>query len=778
MRTDVVPEALLNTAVVRRAVRARSVRTLSLTRSRALSAARQLRVASPHGHGRDAASIILLGLLAAVIAVDLGDKLFASPAATLIEIAEVALVVLVFLRFTTLARREARSALDSAALVANASDALAVIGEDGIIRLANPAAQRLIGVPLGLSMGRPIMDFLELLHPDERADNAARLHAVLGSPGTSSASELRVRQTDGTYRWLYVTATNRVADPAVSGVVMTFRDINDERQSAHRLTRLATAIEQTSEAVVVAGVDANIEYVNPAFVRITGYAAEEVIGRNPRLLASGRQSAAFYRAMWDALTNGRPWTAEFVNKRKDGTEYLASSVISPIRDEGGTISGYVAVSRDVSSERRQEELAKQLARERTLIAETIREMDTRGSPELIAQGVCSQVASLTDFTLTALFIFETDGQAAPYGLVMANGEAISPERIPVGRARYLFDRCSRGPWIEGWRSRRGHPHNEIFRRLGVKATAYAPVRDGQDVIGCLLVNSSHEHAEQVLSGALPALVEFADISGTLLGAKVVERTQVSAARLRLHTIVDQGLFHPLFQPIVDVEINRVVGYEALTRFDDGVAPDVRFSEAAALGMAHEVEIGAIRRILADAKDLSEDVWLSINISPEVLSNDAELATLVAASNRRLIIEVTEHKAIDNYAAIRDAVHRLGPSVRLAIDDAGAGFASMRHIVELRPAFVKLDRAVIAGIDHDEARRALAVGMRQFARTAGFWIIAEGIETEAEMATLRHLDIHFMQGYLLGRPAPAHWKADPDVPYVAGAHAYTEKSTDA
>jgi EAL domain-containing protein (putative c-di-GMP-specific phosphodiesterase class I) len=118
-----------------------------------------------------------------------------------------------------------------------------------------------------------------------------------------------------------------------------------------------------------------------------------------------------------------------------------------------------------------------------------------------------------------------------------------------------------------------------------------------------------------------------------------------------------------------------------------------------------------------------------------------------------VVEVTEHSEITDYPAFRRAVQELGPRVRLAVDDAGAGFASLRHIIELRPSFVKLDRQVIAGIDGDEARQAMVAGLSHFAHNTGCWLIAEGVETAAELNTLRQLEVRYVQGYLLGPPAP-------------------------
>ena len=115
--------------------------------------------------------------------------------------------------------------------------------------------------------------------------------------------------------------------------------------------------------------------------------------------------------------------------------------------------------------------------------------------------------------------------------------------------------------------------------------------------------------------------------------------------------------------------------------------------------------------------------------------------------------MTEHAEIADYKAFRAAFGDLGPRKALAVDDAGAGFASLRHILELRPAYVKLDRWLIAGLDSDEARQAMIVGLRHFARSTGCLLIAEGVETAGELSVLRKLEVDLAQGYVLGRPAP-------------------------
>jgi EAL domain-containing protein (putative c-di-GMP-specific phosphodiesterase class I) len=147
------------------------------------------------------------------------------------------------------------------------------------------------------------------------------------------------------------------------------------------------------------------------------------------------------------------------------------------------------------------------------------------------------------------------------------------------------------------------------------------------------------------------------------------------------------------------------------------------------------------------------VALSVNLSADVLQREPSLPKIVATAGRPLIIEITEHERIDDYEAVQAAMVGLGSNVRLAVDDAGSGYASLRHILALQPAFVKLDIEWVRGIDRDPVRRALVSGLAFFARETGSELIAEGIETAEEAQAIRDLGIGLGQGYLLGRPAP-------------------------
>ena len=395
----------------------------------------------------------------------------------------------------------------------------------------------------------------------------------------------------------------------------------------------------------------------------------------------------------------------------------------------------------------------QLAQQRALVSETIRDLRPGDTPEATAQAICRRVVNFTGVAAAGLFLFEINGHAWPIGLVVA-GQSDSPlRRLPFQRSRHLRERAAEGPWIEPWVVRPWHPYNQLLNGLGIRAVAYAPVRHDQRLIGLLLICAEGSVEGVALAEVLPGLVEFADLAGALIGRDVAERTEVGRGRDHISGIISHRAFHPVFQPIVDLKRNAIVGYEALTRFTEGADPEVVFADAAAVGLGHELETATLQAALAAAESLPQSAWLNLNMSPELISAGEPLRTLLHARRQRLVLEVTEHTAIADYPAFRAAMAKLGPKVELAVDDAGAGFASLRHILELRPAFVKLDRSLVTGLESDYARQAMIVGLRHFAHETGCRLIAEGIETDRELAILRDLDIQLGQGYLLGRPLP-------------------------
>lgn len=210
----------------------------------------------------------------------------------------------------------------------------------------------------------------------------------------------------------------------------------------------------------------------------------------------------------------------------------------------------------------------------------------------------------------------------------------------------------------------------------------------------------------------------------------------------------------VFQSIVDIDSRQPLGFEALARFAARPqrGPDVWFAEAAAAGLGVDAEMAAVGLALDELARVPDGAYLAVNVSPDTAVSGRLEAALAAVPAERIVLEITEHDVIETYGGLQTALRGLRRrGVRIAVDDAGAGYASFRHILRLQPDLIKLDVTLIRRIDRDQPRRALAAALIGFARDTCAAIVAEGVETAAELRTLRLLGVTAAQGYHLGRP---------------------------
>ena len=225
---------------------------------------------------------------------------------------------------------------------------------------------------------------------------------------------------------------------------------------------------------------------------------------------------------------------------------------------------------------------------------------------------------------------------------------------------------------------------------------------------------------------------------------------------RIRRVIDGDGLAMHFQPIVELSTGAAVGSEALARFSDEPTrpPNEWFREAREVGLGVELELTAIRMALAEVGNTPGGTYISVNASHRVASHEGLLDLLDEAPVERLVVEITEHEPVEDYDALTSALQQLRRrGVRIAIDDAGAGFSSLRHTLRLAPDIVKLDISITRDVDSDRGRRALASALISFADEMEMAIVAEGVETPAERETLLELGVPFGQGYLFARPAP-------------------------
>ena len=243
-----------------------------------------------------------------------------------------------------------------------------------------------------------------------------------------------------------------------------------------------------------------------------------------------------------------------------------------------------------------------------------------------------------------------------------------------------------------------------------------------------------------------------------LDADDAREASLAVVRARVDAVLAQRRLRTVWQPIFSLDTGVIAGVEALTRFDGPAAPPDRwFADAFSVGRGVELEVLAVEEALTSAGRLPPGVHLSFNVSPDTVAS-GRLPALVAGCGippERLVIELTEHVSIDNYDAVAAEMAKVRRSgVRLAVDDAGAGFASFRHILRLRPDIIKLDQSITRGITADPAQRALATALVLFAMELGdMSITAEGVESEDDLRTVMSLGVDGAQGYHMAVPTP-------------------------
>jgi EAL domain-containing protein (putative c-di-GMP-specific phosphodiesterase class I)/CheY-like chemotaxis protein len=230
-----------------------------------------------------------------------------------------------------------------------------------------------------------------------------------------------------------------------------------------------------------------------------------------------------------------------------------------------------------------------------------------------------------------------------------------------------------------------------------------------------------------------------------------QRHRASRVRLAIEDPATIGIAH---QPIVHLGTRAVVGFEALARFrlEPVTTPDAWFADAAAAGLRPELEVAGLLRAIATVGEIPADTFLSVNISPDCLTTSRVLDVLQDVPLHRLVLELTEHARVDDYDRLSVVIEDLRDAgARIAIDDAGAGFASLRHVLRVSPDVLKVDGGLIAAIETTRGARALTRALVSFAREMEQIVIAEGVERAATVENLCALGVDYAQGYHFGRP---------------------------
>lgn len=290
--------------------------------------------------------------------------------------------------------------------------------------------------------------------------------------------------------------------------------------------------------------------------------------------------------------------------------------------------------------------------------------------------------------------------------------------------------------------------------LDIRAHVGVPIVLDDGAVYGAVCTYSHRPRPDLDERAATVLGLVADTIARAL-AHEVEASRAHASALdRIDTLLSGDLLEMAYQPVVDLASRKVVAVEALARFPSGMGgtPSDWFSEAVTVGAGRALELACLAQVRAQLHLLPADLGIHLNLSAAVLLHRGTPAALADLPLDRFVLELTEHQVVEDYQALNDALDPLrAAGVRLAIDDAGAGFASFRHALLLKPDFLKLDISLVRGIDGDPAQRSLCQALTGFAHATGARVVAEGVETEEEAGALHKLGADLAQGYLFAAP---------------------------
>ena len=296
----------------------------------------------------------------------------------------------------------------------------------------------------------------------------------------------------------------------------------------------------------------------------------------------------------------------------------------------------------------------------------------------------------------------------------------------------------------------------ITQALPVGSHLNVPLRLSDGTVYGSFCCLSHVPDRTLTQRDLLTMRAFADLAAGQIERQLGEDQEQQQQVVRITQVIEQDRIAMVYQPIHRLRDGRPVGVEALARFPDQAArtPDKWFAEAARIGLGTELELLAVRQAIRGLPFIPAELYVALNVSPSTALSP-ELEKIVAAAPAgRLVVEVTEHSKVADREMLAAALARLRRHAKVAIDDVGAGYSGLRRILDLRPDILKLDMSLTRDVDSDPARSALARALVTFADGIGCRIVAEGIETEAEMRALRSLGVGYGQGWHFSRPMPS------------------------
>ncbi|OIQ98399.1 cyclic di-GMP phosphodiesterase Gmr [mine drainage metagenome] len=589
---------------------------------------------------------------------------------------------------------------------------------------------------------------------------------------------LAVRADDGTFLGLlsfsdilsilqyeYAVQINAALRERDEALVRSRRDLNLARQ----------VIEASLDGVMIVNEDGLVDYVNPAFTRLTGYAATEILGRNPRLLQSGLHDAGFYDGMWQALRERGYWMGEVWNRRKDGEIYAEWLTINTIRDHNGRITKYSGTFSDITEKKNDEERVRSLAYSDSLTQLPNRRLFSDRLEQGIAAAHRNGGQMAVMFLDLDLFKRINDSLGHDVG-----------DMVLVCVAQRLQDCLREGDTV----ARLGGDEFAILlptlqdpadaARLAerlIEAMRHPIPAAGHSLrvttsIGIALYPEDATTPDGLLKCADQAMYQSKEVGRNRFHLYSATSNNQAAERLSaehsLRQALARGEFHLAYQVKVEMTSGDVSGVEALVRWthpERGEVPPGEFIPLAErLGLMPALGEWILRTACRQGRAWLErglpPVRLAVNLSPQQVVDPAfppAVAAILAESGfppELLELELTERALIDHPAEtgrVLRALHASGP--RLVLDDFGSSPSSLVSLSHLPIQAVKVDQGFVDGLGQAFADRDLVAAIVRLAHALGITAVAEGVERPAQVAALKEAGCDEIQGYLISRAVP-------------------------
>jgi len=569
----------------------------------------------------------------------------------------------------------------------------------------------------------------------------------------------------------------------LSAAANTLAGIIERKEAEYELKKLSATIEHSINIVFITDVNGNIEYVNKTFEEITGYSRNEAIGQNPRILSSGEADEPLYEEMWDTILRGNVWEGEIKNRRKNGQYFWIRSLISPIKDESGKITHFLAIQEDITDSIQSQVMVEYFATHDELTGLINRQkfMDLLKEWMIAAKsyGHCG--------TLLMIDIDEFKYINDNFGHIVGDDYL---RRVANLLSKRLLDldemhKVTQNSFI----CRVGGDEFVIFlpmrgEKEGLQAAeeikeSIGEFRIGEmqfsttASIGIVLFPDHGEDTKSLLSKGDAALFRARELGYNKCHLYSSDDRYLE----EIHTRVDwkrkvekallEDRFELWFQPILNLKDNAVRHYEVLVRMrdDDGkiLLPGAFINVAEEVGLIGQIDKMVTEKAIklqSRLLDKGMDITLSVNLSGKDLGNELifnflkETIESKGADPSHLVFEITETAAVrdlDRAVKFINDLKKLG--CRFSLDDFGVGFTSFVYLREMNVDYIKIDGSFIRNLHKNKNDQIVVKSITDVAKGMGVKTVAEFVEKEETLELLRAYDVDYAQGYLIGKPSP-------------------------